>query len=55
MIDVTTGSERVQIFHHFGLSAAALLLTVNEAHDLLAKLKAVLEAREELPALVPDD
>ncbi len=56
MLDVSRmGESHVQIFHTAGLSAHSIFLTRNEALDMLEKLRLVLEQREPLPALVPDD
>ena len=55
MIDVTKDGQHIQLFRAYGLNAHAWQLTVNEALDLVAKLQAALDTREELPALIPDD
>ncbi len=56
MIDVAKhGEQHVQLFRTHGLCAYSWLMTLNEAPDLVAKLQAALDIREELPALVPDD
>ena len=56
MIDVSAhGANHVQLMHVAGLSAHSMLLTRNEALDLVEKLRKVLDEREHLPALVPDD
>ncbi len=56
MIDVAKhGEQHIQLFRVHGMSAYSWLMTLNEAHDLVAKLQLALEAREPLPTLVPDD
>jgi hypothetical protein len=56
VIDVAAhGANHVQLMHVAGLSAHSLLLTRNEAMQLLDRLRKVLDERERLPELVPDD
>ena len=56
MIDVSRrGANHVQVFHMAGLSVHSVLLTANEALELLDKLKRALEDERQLETLVPDD
>jgi hypothetical protein len=56
VIDVTVyGANHVQLMHIAGLSAHSLLITRHEALELLERLRKVLDERERLPELVPDD
>ena len=56
MIDVAAhGANHVQLMQVAGLSAHSMLITRNEAMQLLERLRKVLDERERLPELVPDD
>ena len=56
MIDVSRrGANHVQVFHSAGLSVHSVLLTANEAYDLLDKLKRALEDERQIEQMIPDD
>ncbi len=56
MIDATAfGANHIQIFQTQGLSAHSLLLTRNDALELLRRLREALNEKQELEELIPDD
>ena len=56
MIDVTRrGANHVQVFRAAGLSVHSVLLTVNEALELMDKLKRALEDERQIEAFIADD
>ena len=56
MIDCTAfGANHIQIFECHGLSAHSILITRNDALELLRKLRLALDEKQDLEALIPDD
>lgn len=56
MIDATAfGTNHIQVFHTQGMSAHSILLTRNDALELLRRLREALNEKQETEALIPDD
>ena len=56
MIDATAfGANHIQIFETHGMSAHSVLITRNDALELLKRLRQALDERQEMEALIPDD
>ena len=56
VIDATAfGANHIQVFHTQGMSAHSILLTRNDALELLKRLRAALNEKQETEALIPDD
>ena len=56
MIDATAfGALHIQIFHTSGVTAHSMLITRNEAQELLQRLKQALAEPQELETFVPDN
>lgn len=56
MIDATAfGANHIQVFHTAGMSAHSILITRNDALELLKRLREALNEKQDLEALIPDD
>ena len=56
MIDATAfGPNHIQIFQAAGMGAHSILLTRNDALELVRKLREALAEKQDMEALIPDD